>query len=68
MLGELRDVVEDELVGVTGDVLVLLLGVGHHRADDLRHGVVELRVTTEFLPLLRVLVLICHCVCIDVTS
>jgi hypothetical protein len=60
VLGELRDVVEDELVGVAQLVELLLVRVGHHTADDLGHGVVELGVTTEFLPLFRVLVLICH--------
>jgi hypothetical protein len=60
VLGELGDVVEDELVGVSLLVEILLLVVGHDGADDLGHGVVELGVTPELLALLCVLVLICH--------
>ena len=62
VLGELRDVVEDQLVGVSLLVELLLVGVGHDATDDLSDGVVELRVTTELLPLLGVLMLICHCI------
>ena len=60
MLRELRNVVKDELVGVTQLVQLLLVGVGHDTTNDLGHGVVELGMTTEFLPLLSVLMLICH--------
>ena len=62
VLGELRDVVEDQLVGVALLVELLLVGVGHDATDDLSDGVVELRVTTELLPLLGILMLICHCI------
>jgi hypothetical protein len=61
VLGELRDIVEDDLVGVSLLIEIFLVGVGHDATDDLGHGVVELRVTTELLPLLGVLMLICHC-------
>ena len=61
MLRELRDVVEDDLVGVSLLVEILLVGVWHDATHNLCDGVVELRVTTELLPLLRVLMLICHC-------
>ena len=60
MFGELRDVVENELVGVSQLIKLLLVRVGHHTTDDLGDGVVELGVTTEFLPLLSILMLICH--------
>ena len=62
MLGELRDVVEDQLVGVSLLIELLLVGIGHDATDDLSDGVVELGVTTELLPLLGVLMLICHCI------
>ena len=60
MLGELGNVVKDELVGVSKLVQLLLIGVGHDTTDDLGDGVIELGVTTELLPLLGVLELICH--------
>ena len=60
MLRELRNVVKDELVGVTQLVQLFLVGVGHDTTDNLGNGVIELGMTTEFLPLLSVLMLICH--------
>ena len=60
MFGELRDIVENELVGVSQLIELLLVGVGHNTTDDLGDCVVKLGVTTEFLPLLSILMLICH--------
>jgi len=60
VLRELRNVVKNELVGVTQLVQLLLIGVGHDTTDDLGDGVIKLGVTTEFLPLLSVLMLISH--------
>jgi len=60
MFGVLGNVVENELVRVTGLIKVFLVGVWHYTADNLGDCVIELGVTTEFLPLLGVLVLICH--------
>lgn len=68
MLGELGNVVKDELVGVSKLVQLLLVGVGHDTTDDLGDGVIELGVTTEFLPLLCVLMLISHFSNIVVTA
>ena len=60
MFGELRDVIEDELVGVSQLIQLLLSGVGHDCTDNLGDSVLELGVTTEFLSLLGVLISICH--------
>ena len=68
MLGELGNVIKDELVGVSKLVQLLLVGVGHDTTDDLGDGVIKLGVTTEFLPLLCVLMLICHFSNIVVTA
>lgn len=68
MLGELGNVVKDELVGVSKLVQLLLIGVGHDTTDNLGDGIIKLGVTTEFLPLLCVLVLICHFSNIVVTA
>ena len=68
MLGELGNVVKDELVGVSKLVQLLLIGVGHDTTDNLGDGIIKLGVTTEFLSLLCVLVLICHFSNIVVTA
>ena len=60
MLRELRNVVKNELVGVTLLVLLFLGRVGHDATDNLGNCIVELRVTTEFFAFLCVLMLICH--------
>jgi hypothetical protein len=56
----LRNVIENNLVGVSLLIEFFLVGVGHDTTDNLGDGVVELGVTTELLPLLGVLELICH--------
>ena len=68
MLRELRNVIENDLIGVSLLIEFLLVGVGHNTTNYLGDGVVELRVTTEFLPLLCVLMLISHFSNIVVTA
>lgn len=60
MFRELGNVVENQLVGVSRLIDFFLVRVGHHATNDLGDGVLELRVTSELLPFLCVLVLVCH--------
>ena len=68
MLGELRNVVKDESVRVSDNVVLALLSIWLHTGYNLSDGVLELGMTTEFLSLLCVLILICHIVVLVVVS
>lgn len=60
VFGVLRNIIENELVGISNNIILALLVVRLYTSHDFGHCVVELRVTTEFLAFLCVLVLICH--------
>lgn len=60
MFRELRNIIKNELVRIAWLVEVLLVVVWLDATHDLGHCIVKLGVSTEFLPFLSVLVLVCH--------
>lgn len=60
MLRELRNVIENDLIGVSLLIELLLVGVGHNTTNYLGDCVIELRMTTEVISFLWVLKRICH--------